>query len=219
MSYVDQKPKSNQRAIAAVVVALLQGAAVIAVINGFAVHFIPKEPLQRLAAQQWKLPPPPPPEKPKVEPDRKPTVLTAPKPPIEVLPVDGPVVFELPPIDLPETEITTIAHVDPPVPGPSFTPHRARPLNGPETWFTTSDYPSRDLREGNQGTARFSLTIGTDGRVQACTITQSTGFRGLDEVTCNLATRRAHFKPATDSTGMRVTGTYSGSVKWVIPGD
>ena len=219
MSYVDRKPKSNQRAIAAVTVALLQGAVIIAVINGFAVHFIPKAPVQRLAAQQWKLPPPPPPEKPKVEPDEKPTVLTAPTRSIELRPVDGPVVFELPPFDLPETDIPTIVHLDPPVLRPSFTPQKARPLNGPETWFTTDDYPSRDLREGNQGTARFSLTIGTDGTVQACTITQSTGFGGLDEATCKFATRRARFKPATDSTGSRVTGTYSGSVRWVIPGN
>ena len=220
MSYADRKTEANERAIAAVAVVLLQGAAIVAVINGLAVHIVAKAPQKIIFGEQIKLPPPPPPAvEPKVDPDQKPAVLTAPKPPIEITRVEGPVIFELPPADLPSTNIPTLVGVDRPTQKPGITPRQARPRNGPETWFMTSDYPLRDLREGNQGIVRFSLTIDTDGKVETCTITRSTGFNGLDEATCKLASLRARFDPATDSAGNRVTGTYAGSVRWMIPRD
>ena len=39
----------------------------------------------------------------------------------------------------------------------------------------------------------------------------------LDDATCRLISRRAQFDPATDETGARVPGTYTGSVRWELP--
>ena len=40
---------------------------------------------------------------------------------------------------------------------------------------------------------------------------------GLDAATCKLLTRRARFEAASDETGAKIVGSYSGSVRWEIP--
>lgn len=218
MAYLDKKPATNRRALTALAVAVLQAGAIIAVIHGLTVHIVPNKPEPPLVGQQIDLPPPPPPPdtKPKIEPKPNDIRITNPQPRIEVPPTSGSV-FELP---LPPLPPVSPPQIEPPVPPPApptFTPRFAQPRNDPGNWVTTNDYPSRDLREGNQGLARFLLTIGTNGKVEACTITQSTGFRGLDEATCKYVSRRASFKPATDGNGAKVAGSYAGSVRWLIP--
>ena len=100
---------------------------------------------------------------------------------------------------------------------PLFTPRAARPIGNPASWVSTNDYPARDLREGNQGTTGFALTVGTDGRVVACQVARSSGFPGLDKATCDALSRRARFTPASDANGAKVTGRYASSIRWVIP--
>src|SRR3546814_8691548 len=58
----------------------------------------------------------------------------------------------------------------------------AAPRNDPASWVTDSDYRSRWIREGLQGTAKFRLEIAASGKVSGCTITQSTGHAVLDQV-------------------------------------
>jgi protein TonB len=82
---------------------------------------------------------------------------------------------------------------------------------------TTDDYPSRDLRQGNEGTTAFRVVIGSNGRVSACEVVRSSGHPGLDNATCEAVTARARFEPATDENGAKVVGTYSNSVRWQIP--
>jgi protein TonB len=53
--------------------------------------------------------------------------------------------------------------------------------------------------------------------VTDCAVTASSGFAGLDKATCDTVKRRARFEPATDQTGARTTGSFSGSVSWQIP--
>lgn len=112
-----------------------------------------------------------------------------------------------------------------PSPGPSptethsvaFKPRPPVPKNNPRKWVTTDDYPSRDLREENEGTAAFRVVVGTNGRVSACEIVRSSGHPGLDAATCKAVSARARFEPATDDKGEAVVGTYSNSVRWEIP--
>lgn len=94
---------------------------------------------------------------------------------------------------------------------------QAKPRGRPAEWATPDDYPPVDLRLDHEGTARFSLTIGPDGRVSGCTITGSSGFAGLDAATCQLITRRARFNPALDENGQPMAGSYSSAIRWVIP--
>jgi periplasmic protein TonB len=100
---------------------------------------------------------------------------------------------------------------------PAFKPVPATPTGNVGGWVTSDDYPSRDLQQENQGSVNVSLTIGANGRVTACSVTKSSGFPGLDSATCSKIKSRAKFKPATDENGQPTTGSYSKSVRWVVP--
>ena len=91
------------------------------------------------------------------------------------------------------------------------------PKNDPRKWVTTDDYPARDLREENDGTAVFRVVVGANGRVSACEIVRSSGHPGLDAATCKAVTARARFEPATDADGRQIAGAYGNSVRWQIP--
>lgn len=169
-------------------------------------------------------PKPPPPPQPEPHPNTAADQpFTAPMPPIPLPPTPGPKVdvLDTPPLtDFP----TVIPRPEPgptlsptPQPGPSFAPKSARPSNNAAGWITTDDYPRRSLVDQNEGTARYRLVIGTNGRVSSCEVTASTGDTLLDEATCRFITRRARFEPATDQNGGKVLGTYTGTVRWEIP--
>jgi protein TonB len=219
MAFVDQRTDRNQRAVVMTVVAVLQGAAIVALINGLAVRFTKTPPIPNPQASDIPVMPlptpiPPPPPKPPIQ-QRDP--VPAPQPPLPPGPVDQTVDQQTPP--LPPEPLPPRTDDPPAPPKPLFTPRAARPRNAPASWATSNDYPPRDLREGNQGVTRFSLTIGADGRVQSCTVTGSSGFPGLDKAACDNISRRARFEPATDGGGARIIGSYSGAIRWVIPQD
>lgn len=221
MAYIDQGTGRHQRATAMIAVGLIQGAAIVALINGFTVKFFERPPPERIEGEQIPITPipaevPPPPEPPPVTQERP---LDAPLPPLALPRVEGPVVVDLPPI--PPMVQPSGPVVEPPVTPqtPAVSPRAAMPRNAPGGWATPNDYPARDLREGNQGVTRFSLAIGADGSVQGCTVIASSGFAGLDKATCDNVSRRARFEPATDGNGNRVAGTYRGSIRWQIPRD
>lgn len=93
----------------------------------------------------------------------------------------------------------------------------ATPKGNPGLWVTTSNYPAAALRERREGTTRFTVNVGEDGRVTACDVTDTSGSPDLDAATCDSVIRRARFNPATDGAGNPTNGTYSTSVRWVIP--
>ena len=92
-----------------------------------------------------------------------------------------------------------------------------KPRGNPGNWATTNDYPSVALQQEIEGTSGFSLTVGPDGRVSDCVITQSSGSPELDETTCTNVTRRARFEPALDASGTPTTGKYANRIRWQIP--
>lgn len=105
----------------------------------------------------------------------------------------------------------------PPPSAPRGKERSAAPTGSPGEWVTTNDYPLGALRAEAQGTTAFKLTIATNGRVSACTITVSSGSPELDETTCRLVTQRAVFSPALNRKGKAVEGSYSSRIRWVIP--
>lgn len=123
----------------------------------------------------------------------------------------------LPPVGQPTDSGSGTVIENRPPPPPSGLERGARPTNRPASWVTQDDYSPPDIRSERQGTARFTLGIGTDGKVTSCAILQSTGFESLDAATCKLVSRRARFKAALDDSGAPITGSYTGSIRWVIP--
>lgn len=99
----------------------------------------------------------------------------------------------------------------------TFAPKTARAVGKPGSWVTPNDYPAADLRAEHEGTTRFELSIGVDGKVQACRITVSSGFASLDAAACTNLRKRGRFTAATDATGAAVPGTYASVVRWTIP--
>lgn len=96
-------------------------------------------------------------------------------------------------------------------------PSPATPRGNPGNWVNSIDYPSAALREDREGITTFNVTVGTDGRVEGCTITGSSGHADLDAMTCTNVSRRARFQPATDEDGNVVRGDYTNRVRWQIP--
>ncbi|WP_245892858.1 TonB family protein [Novosphingobium guangzhouense] len=76
------------------------------------------------------------------------------------------------------------------------------------------DYPraGRDLRVGASVT--IDLTVGRDGRVTSCRVIQPSPDPQADRITCDLATRRFRFRPATDSGGNQVEALYRWRQRW-----
>lgn len=222
MAYADRQRSSTQRLIVGGAVALLQGAAIIALVNGLAVHFVPGAPPPRLAGEQIRLDPPPPPPPPTDQPQARRSAtdsrITAPPSRTDVLPPNtGVTVVPTGPVTVdPPVTIDPPVTVDPPQP-PVAPPRLARPRNDPASWVGAGDYPLRDLDEGHQGAVRVRLVIGGDGRVRGCEVIASSGWPGLDRATCTAVSRRARFDPARDETGAAVTGHYTGTIRWVIP--
>ena len=215
MAYV-QAQSPNRRAITLTGVAALHVALAYALLSGFAVDVYQTLDRELIARH---IPADPPPE-PVVEPVRNPdeTKLVAPRPRLVLERSSEPTIVELTPIvpsPLPSTPT-----VDP-LPLPSATASYARkaatPLGSPGKWATSDDYPTAELRREVEGTARFRVTVGVDGRVRNCEIVSSSGSPGLDRATCENVARRARFKPATDGTGAAVSGSYSNAIRWEIP--
>ena len=93
---------------------------------------------------------------------------------------------------------------------------QAKPIGSVSSWIQAGDYPAGN--HGNAGTTRFRLTVGTDGGVEECEITRSSGHANLDKATCRAMKRRARFEAATDANGNKVSGSYENKVTWQGPG-
>lgn len=172
-----------------------------------------------------KDPPPAPPPEPKPIEQPAPSQTTpvfVPEPPFELGPINNPIDAITDPIELtpPYTGpsgtpgLSSGAGTDP-LPTKLFDPIAPKPRNG--DWVTDNDYRTVWINRGWDGVAGFSLSVGTNGRVENCTITQSTGHTALDQATCRLVQRRARFNPAKNDQGEKVSGTFSSAVRWQIP--
>jgi protein TonB len=83
--------------------------------------------------------------------------------------------------------------------------------------MSSADYPPEALRNHWEGQSQFKLTIGPDGSVQDCVITQSSGHAVLDDAACAMVKRRARFTPARDAAGNGITAHYTSAINWTIP--
>ena len=218
MSYTDQ-PVSRGRTYAIVIVALLHALLAYAFVTGLAYRFV-KGLNPDMKTFDVKEEPPPPPEEPPPPPPDQPSAppLTAVQSPIPtpspiIVPPTPPAIY-VPPVPQPAPPAPQPA---PPPPPRVVPPQRARAnLN---SYFSTDDYPAAALRGNEQGTTGFSLTIGPSGRVEACSVTSSSGSSSLDQATCRILRSRARYTPARDQNGQPTSGRDSGRVTWRLPSE
>lgn len=217
MAYADQEMSGN-RITAFVVVALIHLVVGYALVTGLAYEGV-KAVMKKVTTvdikkEEPKKEPPPPPKKAATPP---PIVAPPPKINVNVTPPPVTTVTTPPPVAPVVPIIAPPAPVAPPP--PRFQPKQPQPKGRSAEWVTTNDYPSRALREEREGTTRFRLTVGPDGKVSNCEITGSSGSPDLDEAACSNLRRRGRFNPATDGDGNPTTGYYSNAVRWQIPKD
>ena len=174
-----------------------------------------------LPTTEYKDPPPPPPPEPAKQPEATPNSVVFTPPVPDFLPPKPNVIDTTPILPPMSDEIRLV--IDPPSTdsgigtGKNFQPTLVSPRNDPSRWLTDNDYRTSWIRKEMFGTASFTLSVGANGRVENCSITKSTGHSALDQATCKLVAKRARFSPASDSLGKPTTGTYSNSIRWVLP--
>jgi periplasmic protein TonB len=213
--FLEQKKRSPT---ALTFVILAHAAALTALALAKAPEFI--DAITRTKVTLIETEPPPPIDTPPPQPDRQqrvpPEHLTSVPPIVDRLPL-GPVVPPLPPLPpQPPRPPDPVIRADPPAPR-IFPPRRARASLS--SYFSTDDYPAAAIRVEAQGTTRFALTIGSDGRVTNCSVTGSSGNPALDAATCRILRARARYTPARDQSDNPTSGTDRGSITWRLPAD
>jgi TonB family protein len=83
--------------------------------------------------------------------------------------------------------------------------------------FLAKNYPPESLKRGEQGRVEFQLSFDSEGAVTDCAITRSSGFRNLDDGTCELLARSARADPVRDSTGRAIPAVRTGFLNWKLP--
>lgn len=226
MSYVNANSDRRRKMLTSGAVALIQAGLVLAVIKGFTVAFVQTEPPRNLPSHVYPTAPlPDPVDTPTIEPQKPVTRENVIDTTVKRTTVPANDQVEITPQDPPSTglgELTDtifVPPVEPSDPPPRFAPRSAAPGNDMAGWVTTDDYPASDLRQGHTGKVRFRVSVDANGRVGGCTIVESSGYPGLDAATCRNVSRRARFQPATNAEGDRVAGSFTGTIRWMIPQD
>jgi len=83
--------------------------------------------------------------------------------------------------------------------------------------FIVKNYPPGALKRGEQGRVAFRLTIEPDGSLGRCEVTESSGFTGLDNETCEIMIFNARLKPFRDESGRAIRSKQNGFIVWRLP--
>ncbi len=221
MAYADSNEMSKGRLTSIVLVIALHVFLGYALVTGLAHEAIEKVAKTITAVEvDEDIPeeeePPPPPEE---EIEIVPPPVFVPDPPFTPPPQPNQptITNEPPPAAPPTPKAAPPAPVPPPPPPPVSERPNPVPKNSRSRWVTTNDYPTRALRDEREGTTRFSVVVNAKGRVESCSVTRSSGHADLDKEACDNVRRRARFRPALDTSGNPISGSYSHSVRWQIP--
>ena len=182
-----------------------------------------KKAQEKLNTFDVEEPPPPPPDEPPPPPPDTP--MTPPPvvspPPIVQNPNPPPVVIQTVSTPPPAVNLTPIAAPPappaPPAPAAPVVSKAAGAKGNPAEWISQDDYPPSSLRGNEEGTSAIAWTINTQGRVENCRTTSSSGSAALDRAACQAITRRGRYTPAQDASGNPIATSSSRRVVWKIP--
>lgn len=216
MAYADQEMSRN-KVIAIIIVALIHIAIGYALVTGLA-YSATKKLIERVTTVDIEEPPPPEEEPPPPPPpDTAPPPPVAPPPPLNISTTPPPIQTQttIPPPAPPALRIPPPAPPAPP-PAPPPPPSRARAAtpDRQSQWAARiqENYPQRAIRDEVEGQVGVRVTIGANGRVTACTVSNSSGSSVLDSAACDGMTRYARYNPALDDAGNPTTGSASTSI-------
>lgn len=109
---------------------------------------------------------------------------------------------------------SSVAAAEPPAPEASYavTP----PKGIPGTFLSDMDYPKEAVDQRLEGTSFVQLHVNAKGKVEGCSVEQSSGYPSLDDATCAVA-RKRRFKPARNAKGEPVEGVAPMRMNWRLP--
>ncbi|WP_247713723.1 energy transducer TonB [Qipengyuania sphaerica] len=213
---------SGNRVVAIIIVAIIHIALGYLLVTGLAIDAV-KKVVERVTTVDVEEPPPPEPEdEPPPPPEDIPDVVpppVAPPPPINIAPAPPPIRTQVT-IPPPAPPAITIPPPAPP-PAPPAPPSRARGASpdGLNRWAARiqGDYPSSAIRREEAGTVTMRISIGANGRVEACSVTGSSGSSALDQAACRGMQRYARYNPALNAAGDPIPATTTQSIRYVLP--
>lgn len=86
-----------------------------------------------------------------------------------------------------------------------------------DQFVTMDDYPASALRAGQEGDVGVTLTLGQDGRVTNCAVTEPSPFPVLNDATCRNLQRRARFAPFREGIDPPGPRTLTRRISWRLP--
>lgn len=78
-------------------------------------------------------------------------------------------------------------------------------------------YPPGALKRGEQGRVAFRLSIEPTGVIATCDVTESSGFKALDQETCEIMSLYARVQPVRNSDGRAIRAAQNGYIVWKLP--
>ena len=83
--------------------------------------------------------------------------------------------------------------------------------------FLWKYYPPGALKRGEQGTVGFNVTIEPTGTISGCEVTESSGFKALDNETCDIMGLYARVEPVRGTDGRAIRAVQKGFINWKLP--
>lgn len=218
MSYLQQEGWSQRKLITIGAVILLHILFGYALLSGLAIKAVKviTGPLETVNIEEAAPPPEePPPPPPKLE--EIPPYVPPPDVVVEMAAPPAPTITAQSTISTPEPpRVAPPAPPAPPPPAPPPAIPGTAPVPVARTFTVTpDDYPDASRRAGEEGVTGIRVTVGTNGRVTECVVTNPSGHARLDEKACQIAERRWRFKPATQN-GEPVTATITRNYRWQL---
>lgn len=93
---------------------------------------------------------------------------------------------------------------------------QAKPDTSPANWLSNDDYPSQSLAEGERGAVSIRLDIADTGKVTNCSVLVSSGFKRLDDQTCQVVMKRARYEPARSKEGAAIASLSLLTFRWLV---
>ncbi|HEX8193288.1 MAG TPA: energy transducer TonB [Allosphingosinicella sp.] len=93
---------------------------------------------------------------------------------------------------------------------------RLRPPRRLRGRLSDSDYPPGLVEQAPSGVVWVRYVVETDGSVSNCTVTETSGHRAIDEITCDLIERRFRYDPARDGAGRPIRSNLVEKYEWEV---
>ena len=91
------------------------------------------------------------------------------------------------------------------------------PIIARNRFVVDKSYPAASALRGEQGDVTFRIRTNRKGQVDSCQVISSSGYRRLDEATCDMVLRGATAKPLQNANGLNIAGVRDAYVEWRLP--